>query len=207
MIGQFVVIESEYWKSILAGLIAPKVPVLSYVPRHRQLPPRVLPVPTAWKGIESVLGDLIQTFGIGTRRCLEFGVEHGYSTAALSCFFDTVTGVDTFVGDKHTRDTRDLFEATSDRLSCFDNIQLFRSDYREWTARDDSFYDLIHVDIVHTYIDTFACGLWSAQHAQCVLFHDTQSFPAVKRAVIDISRQTRKRFYNFKESNGLGIVI
>ena len=207
MIGQFVVIESEYWKSILAGLIAPKVPVLSYVPRHRQLPPRVLPVPTAWKGIESVLGDLIQTFGIGTRRCLEFGVEHGYSTAALSCFFDAVTGVDTFVGDKHTRDTRDLFAATSDRLSCFDNIQLFRSDYREWTARDDSFYDLIHVDIVHTYIDTFACGLWSAQHAQCVLFHDTQSFPAVKRAVIDISRQTRKRFYNFKESNGLGIVI
>jgi len=207
MIGQFVVIESEYWKSILAGLIAPKVPVLSYVPRHRQLPPRVLPVPTAWKGIESVLGDLIQTFGIGTRRCLEFGVEHGYSTAALSCFFDTVTGVDTFVGDKHTRDTRDLFAATSERLSCFDNIQLFRSDYREWTARDDSFYDLIHVDIVHTYIDTFACGLWSAQHAQCVLFHDTQSFPAVKRAVIDISRQTRKRFYNFKESNGLGIVI
>src|SRR5450759_2401700 len=192
MIGQFVVIESEYWKSILAGLIAPKVPVLSYVPRHRQLPPRVLPVPTAWKGIESVLGDLIQTFGIGTRRCLEFGVEHGYSTAALSCFFDAVTGVDTFVGDKHTRDTRDLFVATSDRLSCFDNIQLFRSDYREWTARDDSFYDLIHVDIVHTYIDTFACGLWSAQHAQCVLFHDTQSFPAVKRAVIDISRQTRK---------------
>jgi hypothetical protein len=208
MIGQqFVVIESEYWKSILAGLIAPKVPVLSYVPRHRQLPPRVLPVPTAWKGIESILGDLIQTFGIGTRRCLEFGVEHGYSTAALSCFFDAVTGVDTFVGDKHTRDTRDLFAATSERLSCFDNIQLFRSDYREWTARDDSFYDLIHVDIVHTYIDTFACGLWSAQHAQCVLFHDTQSFPAVKRAVIDISRQTRKRFYNFKESNGLGIVI
>jgi hypothetical protein len=202
-----VVAEIEYWKSVFGGLIAPKVLVLPYVPQHRQLPPRVLPVPTAWKGIESVLGDLIQRFSIGTHRCLEFGVEHGYSTAALSCFFDTVTGVDTFVGDKHTRDTRDIFAETSDRLSCFDNIQLVRSDYRDWTATDDSFYDLIHVDIVHTYIDTFACGLWSARHAHCVLFHDTQSFPTVKRAVIDISRQTRKRFYNFRESNGLGILV
>jgi hypothetical protein len=201
-----VVTEIEYWKSVLGGLIAPKVPVLPYVPQHRQLPPRVLPVATAWKGIESVLGDLIQRFGIGTQRCLEFGVEHGYSTAALSCFFDTVTGVDTFMGDKHSR-IRDLFAETSDRLSCFKNIQLVRSDYCDWTAKDDSFYDLIHVDIVHTYIDTFTCGLWSARHAQCVLFHDTQSFPAVKRAVIDISRQTGKHFYNFRESNGLGILI
>ena len=36
----------------------------------------------------------------------EFGVERGYSTAALSCFFDSVTGVDTFQGDIHTRDPR-----------------------------------------------------------------------------------------------------
>jgi hypothetical protein len=180
---------------------------LRYVPQRRQLPARVLPVATAWKGIESVLGDLIQRFGIGTRRCLEFGVEFGYSTAALSCFFDSVTGVDIFIGDKHTRDKGDIFAETSARLSRFDNIRLVRSDYRDWTAKDESFYDLIHVDIVHTYIDTLNCGLWSARHSQCVLFHDTQSFWAVKRAVIDISRQTGKRFYNFKESNGLGILV
>jgi Methyltransferase domain len=202
-----VVTEIEYWKSVFNGLIAPKIAVLPYVPERRKLPPRVLPVPTAWKGIESVVGDLIQRFNVGTRRCLEFGVEHGYSTAALSCFFDTVTGVDTFRGDKHTRDTRELFAATSERLSRFDNIHLVRSDYRDWTAKDDSRYDLIHIDIVHTYIDTFACGLWSAQHAHCVLFHDTESFPAVKRAVIDVSRRTGKQFYNFVESNGLGILI
>jgi hypothetical protein len=118
-----------------------------------------------------------------------------------------VTGVDLFIGDKHTVDERDIFAETSTRLSCFDNIRLIRSDYSDWTAKDDSFYDLIHVDIVHTYIDTLSCGLWSARHAQCVLFHDTQSFPAVKRAVIDISRQTGKRLYNFTESNGLGILI
>jgi hypothetical protein len=199
--------EVEYWKSVVNGLFAPRVPVLPYVPQLRKLPPRVLAVNSAWKGIESVLGDLIQTFRVGTGRCLEFGVEYGYSTAALSCFFDTVTGVDLFVGDKHTVDKRDIFAETSDRLSCFDNIRLVRSDYRDWITKDDSFYDLIHVDIVHTYVDTFACGLWSARHASCVLFHDTQSFWAVKRAVIDISSQTGKRCYNFKESYGLGILV
>jgi methyltransferase family protein len=202
-----VVAEVEYWKSVVNGLFAPRVPVLPYVPQLRKSPPRVLAVNSAWKGIESVLGDLIQTFSVGTSRCLEFGVEYGYSTAALSCFFDTVTGVDLFVGDKHTVERRDIFAETSARLSCFDNIRLVRSDYRDWITTDDSVYDLIHVDIVHTYIDTFACGLWSARHAKCVLFHDTQSFSAVKRAVIDISRQTGKRFYNSEESNGLGILI
>jgi len=202
-----VIAELEYWKSILTGVIAPKVPVLAYLPQRRQLPDRILPVATAWKGIESVLGDLMEKFGIGTRSCLEFGVEHGYSTAALSCFFDAVTGVDIFVGDMHTRDPRDLFASTSDRLACFKNIRLVRSDYREWIARDQSVYDLIHIDIVHTYVDTFACGIWSVQHAKCVLFHDTESFPAVKRAVMDIARQTGKRFYNFEESNGLGILV
>ena len=202
MLGEF-----GYWKSLVGGIVSPKVPVLSYVPERRQLPPRVLPVTTAWKGIESILSDLIAKFDIGTRRCLEFGVEYGYSTAALSCFFDTVIGVDTFLGDKHTQDNRDIFAETSSRLSSFDNIQLIRSDYRDWTAKNDDLYDLIHVDIIHTYADTFACGLWSARHAQCVLFHDTESFPAVRRAVIDIARQTNKRFYNFEESNGLGILV
>lgn len=201
------VAEVEYWKSVASGLFAPRVAVLPYVPQVRKLPSRVLSVNSAWKGIESVLGDLMQTFGVGSSRCLEFGVEYGYSTAALSCFFDTVTGVDLFIGDKHTVDKRDIFAETSDRLSAFDNIQLVRSDYRDWIASDDSFYDLIHVDIVHTYIDTLACGLWSAQHAKCVLFHDTQSFSAVRRAVIDISRQTGKCCYNFKESYGLGILV
>lgn len=201
------VTEIEYWKSVFGGLTAPKVPVVRYVPEHRQMPSRVLPVATAWKGIESVLGDVIARFGIGTKRCLEFGVEYGYSTAALSCFFESVTGVDIFVGDKHTLDKRDIFKETSDRLSGFENIHLVRSDYRDWTAKDDSSYDLIHVDIVHTYMDTFTCGLWSAHHAKCVLFHDTLSFPAVRQAVIDISRQSGKHFYNFEESNGLGILV
>lgn len=157
--------------------------------------------------MESILGDLIQRFNIGTRHCLEFGVEYGYSTAALSSFFDSVTGVDIFCGDKHTVNKSDIFVETSSRLAAFNNIRLVRSDYRDWIVTDHNSYDLVHVDIVHTYLDTFTCGLWSANHAQCAIFHDTLSFPAVKRAVLDIARQTGKRFYNFEESYGLGILV
>jgi hypothetical protein len=201
------VVEVEYWKSLVSSLGKPKVPILPYEPEHRQLPLRTVDVFSAWKGIESILGDLIARFNIGTARCLEFGVEHGYSTAALSCFFDSVTGVDTFLGDKHTADSRDHYDSTLSRLSNFDNIHLVRSDYQSWIGRDESHYDLIHVDIIHTYADTFACGLWSAMHSPCVLFHDTESFPAVKRAVMDIARKSGRTFYNFKESYGLGILI
>lgn len=199
--------EVNFWKSMLRGLISERVPVLPYVPRRRELPIRVLEPATAWKGIESVLGDLIERFQIPTKSCLEFGVEYGYSTAALSCFFESVTGVDTFTGDKHTLNKHDIFSHTSRRLSAFQNIRLVRSDYRDWIEKDERTYDLIHVDIVHTYTDTFRCGLWSARHAPCVLFHDTLSFPAVKRAVIDIARETGKDFYNFRESYGLGILV
>ena len=199
--------EIEYWKSVVAGLVAPKVKVFPYVPKTRQLPSRILSQPTAWKGMESILGDLIQRFNIGTRHCLEFGVEYGYSTAALSSFFDSVTGVDIFCGDKHTVNKSDIFVETSSRLAAFNNIRLVRSDYRDWIVTDHNSYDLVHVDIVHTYLDTFTCGLWSANHAQCAIFHDTLSFPAVKRAVLDIARQTGKRFYNFEESYGLGILV
>ena len=199
--------EIEYWKSVVAGLVAPKVSVLPYVPETRQVPSRVLSPPTAWEGIESILADLIRRFNIGTHRCLEFGVEYGYSTVALSSFFDAVTGVDTFCGDKHTANKSDIFAQTSARLAGFNNIRLVRSDYRDWIAKDDNSYDLIHIDIVHTYTDTFTCGLWGAQHARCVIFHDTLSFPAVKRAVLDIARQTGKLFYNFEESYGLGILV
>jgi predicted O-methyltransferase YrrM len=199
--------EIEYWKSMARELVSSRVTIRPYVPESREMPSRVLPVTTAWKGIESVLADVIRRFDLKTQRCLEFGVEHGYSTAALSSFFDTVIGVDLFTGDIHTFEKGDIFRATAERLSAFSNIQLVRCDYRDWIAKDDSRYDLIHVDIVHTYIDTFTCGLWSARHSNCVLFHDTESFPAVKRAVIDIARKVGKKFYNFTESNGLGILV
>jgi hypothetical protein len=181
--------------------------VHDYVPERRESPDRVLDVNTAWKGLESILSDVLTRFSIRGDRCLEFGVEHGYSTAALSCFFGSVIGVDTFMGDEHTLEKGDIYEKTATRLSSFENIKLIRSDYRDWIQKDNATYDLIHVDIVHTYADTLACGYWSAMHAQCVLFHDTETFHSVKQAVRDIARLTGKRFYNFKESCGLGIIV
>jgi len=199
--------EAAWWKSMLADAVRPGIPVYPFVPERRELPPRVLPVFSTWTGIESILGDILRRFEIGREKCLEFGVERGYSTAALSCFFNSVSGVDTFEGDKHTRLRRDIYAETSARLASYSNIQLFKCDYRDWIAQEQNSYDLIHIDIVHTYGDTFACGLWSALHASCVLFHDTVSYPTVKRAVLDVARLSGKRFYNFKESNGLGILV
>ena len=94
--------ELEYWKAVLAGLRGPRVPIIPFVPSHLRPPERILSVDSAWKGIESILSDLIDRFHIGTNRCLEFGVEFGYLTTALSSFFNSVIGVDTFSGDVHT---------------------------------------------------------------------------------------------------------
>jgi hypothetical protein len=79
-------------------------------------------------------------------------------------------------------------------------------DYKEWITKDTSQYDLIHVDIVHTFEDTLACGRWAADHAPVVLFHDTESFSEVKRAVAAIAEDTGKTFYNYPHCYGLGIV-
>jgi hypothetical protein len=40
-----------------------------------------------------------------------------------------------------------------------------------------------------------------------MVIHDTESFPAIKKAVIDIAREPGKSFYDFKESSGFGILI
>src|SRR4051812_32676884 len=114
-------LEYAYWKSLFADLGKSKVDIRPYVPKYRHMPERVLPLVSAWQGIESILAEMIERFNIGTDRCLEFGVEFGYSTVALSSFFHTVVGVDTFLGDRHTTSNRDLYEETVSRLSSFDN--------------------------------------------------------------------------------------
>lgn len=200
-------LEYDHWKSIGINLIRPGVPIERYTPANRQLPSRNLAVRSAWEGIPPILAEMIQRFQLKTRLCLEFGVEYGFSTVALSSFFDHVIGVDTFEGDKHTVNKSDIFDMTRKRLAPYSNISLVRRDYRDFIWNEVRQFDLIHVDIVHTFADTYACGLWSAQHSNCTLFHDTQSFPQVKQAVREIARVTGKKFYNFEESHGLGVLI
>jgi hypothetical protein len=202
-----VVLEPAYWRSVLSGMGKEKIQVIPYVPRRREAPSRELKVPSAWAGLQNILSDLIERFHVKTERCLEFGVEFGFSTVALSSYFDSVVGVDTFVGDKHTENAEDIYEETVTRLLPYGNIRLVRSDYRDFIQARSEFFGLIHVDIVHTFADTFACGLWSARHSQCTIFHDTESFPQVRQAVVELARLTGKKFYNFPESYGLGILV
>jgi hypothetical protein len=202
-----VVLEPAYWRSVIGGAGKEKIPVFPYLPRRRETPSRELKVNSAWNGIPNILADIIERFHLKTDRCLEFGVEFGFSTVALSSYFDSVIGVDTFVGDKHSGNREDIYEQTRNRLLPYPNISLIQSNYREFILGRSEFYDLIHVDIVHTFADTFACGLWSAEHSQCTIFHDTESFPAVKQAVIELAKVTGKQFYNFRECFGLGILV
>lgn len=178
-----------------------------YEPASYQKPERMLDQVSAWRGHEAIIADIIQRFNLPTTSCLEFGVEYGYSTAVFANYFQKVTGVDIFTGDVHSGVKQDHYAYTKEQLASFDNIELVKADYRDWIRKDENHYDLIHVDIIHEYAPTYECGLWSAQHSTCTIFHDTESFPEVKRAVRDIARATGRAFYNYPFSYGLGIVV
>ncbi len=181
---------------------------INYVPTKMVTPARLIQSKSqAWVGLEKIILDIVEFSKIKTDNALEFGVEFGYSTAALANYFKKVTGVDIFTGDLHAGHHGDIYEQTVGNLRNFPNIELIKADYRDYILSCTDPVDLIHVDIIHTYEDTYACGLWSVEHSHCTIFHDTQSFPPVKRAVSDIAKRTHKKFYNYRKCNGLGIVI
>ncbi len=187
-------------------LLHTKLPIKTYVPKKKVVPKNILSVVTAWKGLELIIEDIMERFNVGTESCIEFGVEFGYSSVVFSNYFDEVVGVDIFLGDEHTAFKGDHFDKTKDSLSKYKNIHLHRSDYKDWIKADKRHYDFAHVDIVHNYDETYECGLWAAQHSTCVVFHDTESFPEVRRAVIDIAKAVGKNVYNYPYHNGLGII-
>jgi hypothetical protein len=185
--------------------ISPKP--ITYLPEKIEIPQHLLLYDSAWRGLESVIKDLMQRFEIDNKKALEFGVEFGYSAAALSNYFEEVTGVDIFTGDMHAGFYEDHYEATSKKLAAYNNVKLVKADYKDFIRNNNDFYDLIHVDIIHDYKHTFECGLWAAQHSKITIFHDTESFREVKRAVADISKKTKKTFYNYPKYYGLGIIV
>jgi predicted O-methyltransferase YrrM len=194
-------------KFSLAGLFTSKKDIPVYKPRRKVKPDKMIQVDTAWAGLEMIIEDILNRFEIKRERCIEFGVEFGYSSAVFSNYFTEVTGVDTFEGDVHTTHKGNHFEQTKNRLSAFQNIQLHKSDYKDWIKTDDSHYDFAHVDIVHKYDETYECGLWAVNHSACTIFHDTESFPAVRKAVIDIAKTAGKKVYNYPKCHGLGIIV
>ena len=105
------------------------------------------------------------------------------------------------------RDIKEMYLiCASENLNDFKNISLVKSDYKDFIKENDNSYDLIHVDIIHTYEATYECGLWAAEHSDCTLFHDTESFSSVKKAVRDIAKKSGKKFYNYPYYSGLGIL-
>lgn len=182
--------------------------MIEYIPTSLKYP-KVIDVPSAWKGIDNILEEMLEKFSIGRNTALEFGVEFGFSTSALANYFETVIGVDTFEGDDMSGKDRDFHQQAIENLKEFKNISLIRADYKDFIkANDSEHYNLIHVDISHDYESTYDCGIWSARHSDMTIFHDTESFawdvvPAIER----IASETGKTFYNFKGSSGLGILI
>ena len=168
----------------------------------------MIDVPSAWGGNESILEDLIERFQISPKRCIEFGSQHGYSTAALANYFKHVIAVDHFAGDEMAGigDPDHTFNGTKEALKDFSNITLARTSYQDWIRKDDSEYDLAHIDIIHSYEETYECGEWAIQHADVCLFHDTQSFPEIMTVVRDLAIEYDLHLYNYPHSHGLGIL-
>lgn len=186
--------------------------VVEYIPQKRDQP-RTADVFTAWGDIHTILKDIVDRFivssGLEPKLALEFGVEWGFSASAISNYFKRVIGVDTFVGDAHSSYKMNHYDVTRSNLVEFPNIELIQNDYKDFIKDPefDTIYDLIHIDIIHTYEDTYACGEWAVKHGRVIIFHDTESFPDVRRAVQDLSDKHKLRFYNYKPSHGLGILI
>lgn len=178
-----------------------------YKPAKKVKPTHLIKVTTAWAGLEQIIDDILTRFNIGRDNCIEFGVEFGYSSVVFSNYFKQVTGVDTFEGDVHTNNKLEHFEATTQNLAPYPNIKLIKANYKDWILQDETMYNFAHVDIVHNYKETYECGLWSVQHSQCTIFHDTESFPEVRQAVKDIAKATGKQVYNYPYNYGLGIIV
>ena len=180
--------------------------MINYLPTNRHTP-RLADVGSAWGNIPTILKDIIKRFNLKQDLALEFGVEYGYSTSAMSNYFTNVIGVDTFEGDPHSGFKDNHLETTTNNLVDFNNIQLIKSDYKDYIKDNNDMYDMIHIDIVHNYNETFECGEWAIKHSKCVIFHDTLSFREIMRVCKDLSIRYNLDFYNYEESHGLGILI
>ena len=180
--------------------------MIEYVPKIRDTP-KIVNVVSAWGDIPTIIKDIIVTFNINPQTALEFGVEYGYSTSALANYFTKVIGVDTFKGDIHSYVKQNHHKMTENKLENYKNIQLIQSSYQDYIKTNNSIYDLIHIDIVHTYNETYECGEWAVNHSKVVIFHDTISFDEVKKACYDLSTKYGLEFYNYPDSHGLGILI
>lgn len=183
-----------------------------YYPRALVRPARLLDVPSAWRGIEDGLADLLQTFSADlTGTAADIGVDYGFSTAALANFFPRVLGIDTFESDYQTgeRDA-DQYERVKALLTeaGITNVELRKIDFRDWltTVEATRYYSLVHVDVLHEYQLTYQALRWAVAHSDLTIAHDTRSFSEVMRACADVAEETGVWFYEWDQHHGLGIL-
>ena len=164
-------------------------------------------VPSGWKGLEEYMPSIISKLNIKTNLALEFGVDSGYSLKILSQIFDKAVGVDAFLGDSHIgHEQGDVFYKEILNKFSNTNVELVKSKYQDFIKNNNSKYDLIHVDIVHFYKETYECAEWSLQHSNVVLIHDTCTFPDMAKVCVDLSKKYSAKYYNITECNGLGVL-
>ena len=165
--------------------------------------------PSGWAGIERIMPALVQRFCDYQDLALEFGCEYTHSTNVLAQLFHRVTAVDWFKGDIHSGEREDYYDIAAANVAHRKNVTLVRSSYQDWLAQvsEDARYDLIHVDVVHTYEATYDIGKWATDHASVIIFHDVVAWPEVAPAVEQIAKETGKKFYVYKPCNGLGILV
>lgn len=165
---------------------------------------------SAWVGLEKIIRPIVKDFNLNTKRALEIGVDYGYSLSALSNVFEEVIGVDMFCGDIHAgaRD-ESQYQMVLKNFSEVDNVQIIKSSYQEYFDSLDkqALFDLVHVDIVHTFQETYDCGKLALEHSRCVIFHDTESFSDVNRACEQLSVDFGCEIFNYPYSHGLGILV
>jgi predicted O-methyltransferase YrrM len=184
---------------------------IEYIPETLNNP-RLHKVPTAWGDIPQIIKDIIIRFELDTKIAVDIGTATGYSASAFANYFDKVITLDTFKGDSgeiKSDDPINSYKVVKKSLSDagFNNIEVIQSDFRDFIKDNDNKYNIIHIDIVHLYDPTFECGEWAVNHADCVVFHDTMSFPEVMKAVEDLSEKYNLRFFNYTKSWGLGILV
>lgn len=186
---------------------------ISYIPKIRErinIPVELTNLEVAWGDIPTILKDIIVRFNLKQDIALDLGVLFGYSTFALSHYFKKVIGVDTFRNDRYNNsiERKSNFKEVCELLKLRTNIELVESMYQDYVKLDPSArYDLIHVDMIHNFKETFEAGKWALQHSDCIIFHDTDGYEEVYAACAYLADKYEWKFYNYNCSWGLGILV
>lgn len=179
--------------------------MIEYVPEKYTEVEKRLNVMSAWIGLERIIGDIKKRFNIGSSSALEFGTGTCYSAVALSNYFDSVVTVDSWVEGGH-QDPESVFKFVKEELLFpYKNITPVLMNYHEYIKQDNKQYDLIHIDIEHTYEQTFPCGDWAMQHADIVIFHD-YPIEGVGQSLRELSKKYKVNYHYFPPYHGLGIL-